>query len=178
LEVRVRFLHPVARGVGLLPEPLRSCPPKTTPKGRTVPAALKSHAKGLVFQGRVVYAGVIGGCTIGIRKMALISHPISESDLENAAIGSSRWITSTPLAIACCSSWIDSNCRSSCSARRVAPTPRAMTRSLKCASILSMPTTQILRQGTRRQRLHFSRRARSVGTLCVQRRGSHPLLKR
>ena len=34
---------------------------------------------------RVVYAGVIGiGCTIGIRKMARISHPISESELENA----------------------------------------------------------------------------------------------
>src|ERR1700730_19790 len=33
---------------------------------------------------RVVYAGVIGiGCTIGIRKMARISHPISESELEN-----------------------------------------------------------------------------------------------
>src|SRR5260370_36216514 len=41
------------------------------------------------------------------------------------------------LAIACCSSWIDSNCRSSCSARRAAPTPRSMARSLKCASILS-----------------------------------------
>src|SRR5262249_2002238 len=56
------------------------------------------------------------------------------------SIGSSRWITSTPLAIACCSSWIDSNCRSSCSVRRAAPTPRAMARSLKGASILSMPT--------------------------------------
>jgi TnpA family transposase len=34
---------------------------------------------------RVIYAGVIGiGCTIGIRKMARISHPISESELENA----------------------------------------------------------------------------------------------
>jgi TnpA family transposase len=34
---------------------------------------------------RVVYAGVIGiGCAIGIRKMARISHPISESELENA----------------------------------------------------------------------------------------------
>ena len=34
---------------------------------------------------RVVYAGVIGiGCTIGIRKMARISHPISESELQNA----------------------------------------------------------------------------------------------
>jgi hypothetical protein len=33
---------------------------------------------------RVVYAGVIGiGCTIGIRKMARISHPISEAELEN-----------------------------------------------------------------------------------------------
>jgi Tn3 transposase DDE domain len=32
-----------------------------------------------------VYAGVIGiGCTIGIRKMARISHPLSESELENA----------------------------------------------------------------------------------------------
>jgi hypothetical protein len=32
-----------------------------------------------------VYAGIIGiGCTIGIRKMARISHPISESELENA----------------------------------------------------------------------------------------------
>src|SRR5208282_1165519 len=31
------------------------------------------------------YAGVIGiGCTIGIRKMARISHPISEAELENA----------------------------------------------------------------------------------------------
>jgi Tn3 transposase DDE domain len=36
-------------------------------------------------QDRVVYAGVIGiGCAIGIRKMARISHPISESELENA----------------------------------------------------------------------------------------------
>ena len=34
---------------------------------------------------RVVYAGVICiGCTIGIRKMARIFHPISESELENA----------------------------------------------------------------------------------------------
>lgn len=34
---------------------------------------------------RVVYAGIIGiGCTIGIRKMARISHPLSESELENA----------------------------------------------------------------------------------------------
>ena len=34
---------------------------------------------------RVVYAGVIGiGCAIGIRKMARISHPLSESELENA----------------------------------------------------------------------------------------------
>lgn len=33
---------------------------------------------------RVVYAGVIGlGCTIGIRKMARISHPISEAELEH-----------------------------------------------------------------------------------------------
>jgi TnpA family transposase len=33
---------------------------------------------------QVVYAGVIGlGCTIGIRKMARISHPISESELEH-----------------------------------------------------------------------------------------------
>jgi len=87
---------------------------------------------------RVVYAGVIGiGCTIGIRKMARISHPSANWSWRMPSIGSSRWITSTPLAIACCSSWIDSNCRSSCSARRAAPTPRAMARSLKCASILS-----------------------------------------
>lgn len=34
---------------------------------------------------RVIYAGVIGiGCTIGIRKMARISHPLSEAELENA----------------------------------------------------------------------------------------------
>jgi TnpA family transposase len=34
---------------------------------------------------RVIYAGVIGlGCTIGIRKMARISHPLSETELENA----------------------------------------------------------------------------------------------
>src|ERR1700676_4522417 len=34
---------------------------------------------------RVVYAGVIGiGCTIGIRKMARISHPIRKLELENA----------------------------------------------------------------------------------------------
>src|SRR5665213_3615173 len=33
---------------------------------------------------RVIYAGVIGiGCTIGIRKMARISHPLSEAELEN-----------------------------------------------------------------------------------------------
>jgi hypothetical protein len=33
---------------------------------------------------QTVYAGVIGiGCTIGIRKMARISHPISESALEH-----------------------------------------------------------------------------------------------
>jgi TnpA family transposase len=33
---------------------------------------------------RVIYAGVIGiGCTIGIRKMARISHPLSETELEN-----------------------------------------------------------------------------------------------
>jgi hypothetical protein len=36
------------------------------------------------LEDRVVYAGVIGiGCAIGIRKMARISHPISESELEN-----------------------------------------------------------------------------------------------
>jgi hypothetical protein len=36
---------------------------------------------------RVVYAGVIGiGCASGIRKMARISHPISESELENVQI--------------------------------------------------------------------------------------------
>jgi TnpA family transposase len=34
---------------------------------------------------RVIYGGVIGlGCTIGIRKMARISHPLSEAELENA----------------------------------------------------------------------------------------------
>src|ERR1035438_9078283 len=34
---------------------------------------------------RVIYAGVIGlGCTIGIRKMARISHPLSETELEDA----------------------------------------------------------------------------------------------
>ena len=34
---------------------------------------------------RIIYAGVIGlGCTIGIRKMARISHPLSETELENA----------------------------------------------------------------------------------------------
>ena len=33
---------------------------------------------------RVIYAGIIGiGCTIGIRKMARISHPLSETELEN-----------------------------------------------------------------------------------------------
>jgi len=33
---------------------------------------------------RVIYAGVIAlGCTIGIRKMARISHPLSEAELEN-----------------------------------------------------------------------------------------------
>ena len=33
---------------------------------------------------RAIYAGIIAlGCTIGIRKMARISHPISESELEN-----------------------------------------------------------------------------------------------
>ena len=34
---------------------------------------------------RVIYAGIMGlGCTIGIRKMARISHPLSETELENA----------------------------------------------------------------------------------------------
>src|SRR5258708_1102838 len=57
------------------------------------------------------------------------------------SIGTSRWITSMPPAIACCSSRIDSNCRSFCGTRRTAPIPRAMARSLKCGSIRSMPTT-------------------------------------
>ena len=38
-----------------------------------------------------------------IRKMARISHPISESELEMPSIGTSPWITSTPPPTAYCS---------------------------------------------------------------------------
>ena len=48
---------------------------------------------------RIVYAGVIGiGCTIGIRKMARISHAISESGVRSHDRGSSSRYKGSPVS--------------------------------------------------------------------------------